>query len=218
LARRPQSCAPAGPPADDLPKGRICIRIRIRIPSPRCPEAPPLPRHTTTARRVLLSLLTLGVLYANVAVMLSYWRVPCPQALRPPAPAWVGDAFLIFGVFSRSERVNRELMLWSVPPGSGDRPQDWHYLRVGDYMPYKPGEQTIRAWHGRQQALWGDEAQRAAWARMARQVRLRHNRLHPDRPIQRVAIGEAVWPIGPAGFRAGKQPEQTQFLVWFTEP
>ena len=53
--------------------------------------------------------------------------------------------------------------------------------------------------------MHGRGAQREAWRVLARKIRERHNRLHPDHPIARVLLGSEDWPQSPDGFRARKR-------------
>ena len=66
--------------------------------------------------------------------------------------------------------------------------------------------------------VYGEAAQRAAWAVLARKIRARHNRLHPDLAVQRVRIGALRWPISTLGYWAGKLPSRTRSQIWFEEP
>jgi hypothetical protein len=177
------------------------------------------PPNAARWRRLSMNAIAIAVLYGNATVVLQppgFAGTP----LELPTPAFVRDAFLMTGMFSSYSAVNSDFMLNGLRTQAGRKPDRGHWiaLRVRDHFTQRHGVTFTQLFAAHPWDVQGKAAQTRAWAVLARKVRERHNRLHPDAQIERVQFGAIEWPQDPRGYRALKQPQQMHVRVWYVEP
>jgi hypothetical protein len=159
--------------------------------------------------------LAIFILYGNVAVALQ----PPPLAkakLGLPHPAWMHDAFLMTGMFSSYSKRNADVFIGGERTQEG-REQDrgkWIRLPVRDHFPDRHGVVFVRLFAAHHWDVFGPKAQKRAWKELAKRIRARHNRLHPDAPILRVRFGQVDWPQSSRGYRARKSADTVRVQTW----
>jgi hypothetical protein len=183
-------------------------------PHPSEPH-PPEPHRRVRLARNLLALL---ILYGNAAVALQ------PPALRHlglsiPRPSWVHDAFLMTGMFGSYSVTNGDFVLEGRRTQQGTEASrgQWIALRLREHFARRHGVTFTELFAAHHWDVLGREAQREAWAFLARRIRERHNRLHPDLPVDRVRFGSESWPQSRLGYRAGKASGPVSLELWFEE-
>jgi len=157
------------------------------------------------------------LVYGNLAVALQ----PPQLGVAPlPRPRWLFDAFLLPGMFSGYTTTNLDFHLTGLRDDrgrEGDRGR-WIVLELGEHFPQRLGITFTQLYAPHHREVLGAAGQRAAWASLARKIRQRHNRLHPDQPVVRVRIATLEWPIHPSGYRGGKRADTMRLRSWFEEP
>ncbi len=163
-----------------------------------------------------MNLVALAILFGNLAVIFNPVKfglngVPGLLDLLPPGPRFAAhDAFLMTGMFSGYPDSNTDLVVRGHRRGG-----DWFELELSEHFPRGVGPECTRMWATRYWDMAGARAQRAGWKIYTEKIRARHNRLHPDDPIDRVELGSDNWPLSTRGYRAAKTPEQTRFNSWY---
>ncbi len=168
-------------------------------------------------KRWVMSAVALLIAYGNLAVILhpsKFGLGTLPGLPRPPA---IHDAFLVTGMFNSYTEENLELFLEGETTGEGSTRTRWMAISVSEHFPQRRAVAYTQLFAPHHWDMYGPEAQREAWAGMARRIRARHNRLHPDQPVARVRFGTNVWPQHPAGYDAARRPGQTDRRLWFSE-
>jgi hypothetical protein len=170
-------------------------------------------------RRACMNAIACVLLYGNAAMALQppalqakRWSLPVPTALR--------DAFLLNGMFNSYSLRNADFYLSGLRTGRG-APEDrgrWIKLRLRDHFGQRHGVTFTQFFAAHHWDRFGARGQRAAWVELARKIRERHNRLHPDRPIARVMLGVEDWPQSPNGFRAEKRAPLIRAHTLYLEP
>lgn len=165
------------------------------------------------ARSIAANLLILFVLWANVATVLNYPLYLWSSKILLPLPAQVYDAFLLFGVFSHYEVINRDIELYGITPATAEDPEGTIVpLVASDYLPFQRGPMQSRTYvlkHGYSGGLVG---QQMALADLAAKIRGRYNREHVERPIARLVIVEVTWPRAFRSYEALKSNESLRVL------
>lgn len=175
----------------------------------------PRSRRLTRALRNAVALL---IIYGNVAVALQPAALR-RAGLRVPRPAILHDAFLMTGMFSSYSLTNSDFVLLGQRTQAGlaqDRGQ-WIRLRLRDHFVSRHGVVFTQLFAAHHWDVLGVGAQRRAWAFLARRIRERHNRLHPERAVARVRIGSVEWPQSPLGYRAAKDAGPVHSRIWYSE-
>jgi hypothetical protein len=170
------------------------------------------------ARRLAMHAFALLVIYGNVAVALQ------PSAVRRlgltvPRPAVLHDAFLMTGMFGSYTRRNSDPFIAGARTRDGrehDRGQ-WIRLRIRDHFAERRGVVFTQLFAAHHWDVHGKNAQRRAWQGLARRIRERHNRLHPDAQVRYVRFGQIDWPQDPRGYRAGKLAPHVRATDWYSE-
>lgn len=142
----------------------------------------------------------------------SQWNpLPHSRALR--------DMFLLPGMFSTYSRKNVDPFIGGKRTDTGDERDrgQWVRLEVSEHFPHRNGVNFTRIYAMHHRDMWGAEGQRRAWAQTAERIRHNHNRLHPDRPIERVRFGLLWWPKSPAGYRVRKTAKEIETQTLFAE-
>lgn len=143
--------------------------------------------------------------------------VPAGAHFPSPHPALgaLDEALLKGHMFATRNPDNGEAVIEGrAARGPGAR--RWRVLRTEDFLVDEvPGARVTRLSAVRARLLGGPEAQREAWAEMARHVLRRQNALHPEAPIDAVRFGLSRWPKDDAGFAAGARPGAVSYVPWF---
>jgi hypothetical protein len=157
------------------------------------------------------------VVYGNTAVAL---QPPRLGFVLLPRPAWLLDAFLLPGMFSSYTTTNIDFHIAALRDAHG-RAEDrgrWITLELSEHFPQRLGITFTQLYLPHQREVLGAEGQRRGWETLARKIRERHNRLHPDHAVTRIKLGTVEWPIRPGGYRAGKNASTVRMRPWFVEP
>jgi len=139
--------------------------------------------------------------------------------LPKPASRAVHDMFLMTGMFSSYSTNNLDLIIRGHLSDADWLPEDdrWVDLTIKEHLPRTLGTEYTRLWASHHKNTFGKKGQQAARAVFATKVRERHNRLHPEQPIDAVMLGVETWRQQPEGYRAGKSPTTTKFHNWYEE-
>jgi hypothetical protein len=170
-------------------------------------------------RRVLMNVVALGLAYGNAAVALQPPRLRAAP-FHLPAPAFVVDAFLMTGMFNSYSLVNTDPFIAAERTRTGsvaDRGQ-WIELPTREHFVQRQGVTFTQLFSAHEWDMHGMAAQQRSWVFLARRIREHHNRLHPERPVARVAFGNYEWPQSPLAYRALKRSSMLRSRAWFTEP
>jgi len=127
------------------------------------------------------------VLYTNAAVMLNGVVGP---AL--PAPLGLADAFALFGVFHTYEGINREVAVEAFSDAKGR----WIAVDLDEIAPFPRGKRMTRLLSIRHLGTWAFPDLAAARRFLARKIRERVQRLHPDLAVSAVRVRSLTWPRG----------------------
>lgn len=185
------------------------------------PSSPQPLRHTseplTWLRKVVMSAIAIVIVYGNLSMIFN------PSKLGVPLPnPWfmtrtIQDAFLLTGMFSSYADQNIDFVIGgrTVPQASGEQPK-WIVLDLNEMIPGRMGIKFTQLLVARHWDILGKRAQEAAWHQAAKKMRARHNRLHPDQPIDAVRLGVMRWPLSPDGYRAAK-PKKSPYLDWYND-
>jgi hypothetical protein len=164
--------------------------------------------------RLFLSVLTLALGYTNVAILASVTDERLATGMRLPlasAPA----AFLnVFPVFQYFLRYNMEFEL----EGRRADAATWVRLDLAEYFPFRRGELHARLLTDALYAYGGEAARQRAWDFMARKLQARHNRLHPDAPVDAIRLRQLRWPRSIEGYRAQRTPSMTREILIYVGP
>src|SRR5438552_386646 len=145
-------------------------------------------------QRAIMGAIAIGLLYGNAAVALQ------PPQFRSapvhlPCPDFVIDAFLMTGMFNSYSPNNIDLFIAGERTRSGatiDRGQ-WVELPLHEHFAQRRGVTFTQLCSAHEWDMHGIAAQQRSWAFLARKIRERHNRLHPNRPVARVGFGAYEW-------------------------
>lgn len=158
-----------------------------------------------------------GLAYGNAAVGLQ------PPQLRAapihlPAPGFVIDCFLMTGMFNSYSDLNHDPFIAGLRTerGVGSDRGRWVELPLAEHFAQRQGVVFTELFSAHEWDMHGPPAQRRAWSALARRIRERHNRMHPERTVARVAFGSVGWRQSPLGYRARKT-EATPPEPWFVE-
>lgn len=175
--------------------------------------------HPSAARRALLNVLAVLLIYGNATVALQPPRVR-RAGLTLPAPRWVRDAFLMSGMFTTWSRSNLDMFITGLRTHDGEPATRGRWIRIAvrEHFPDRHGVTFTKLFAMHHWDARGVGAQRRAWKGLARKIRDRHNRLHADRVVARVRFGSLEWPQSPLGYRAGKVPGSIVTRTWYEEP
>jgi hypothetical protein len=174
----------------------------------------------TIARRCVLTLVTLLIVYGNVAVVFQPRKLGFPKTPPVlPLPMALHDAFLLPGMFTGYTRVNYDIWIEGELMGATAKaPSDhWATLNTKDFFPRRHAISFIQLWAAHPWDMLGTRAQHEAWTTYAKQIRHRQNLLHPEARIDHVRFGIDFWPQTAAGYRAGKLPATIRRATWFTD-
>lgn len=169
-------------------------------------------------RKTVMSVVAAVILYGNVAVIFNPQKLGLPFESPWPRPFLLYDAFLLTGMFTSFATENIDFVIGgrTVPRSPGEKPT-WIVLSLNEMVPGRMGIKFTQLLVARHWDMLGVWAQRVAWSRAAKQIRARHNRLHPDRPIDAVRIGALAWPLDPRGYRAAKPKAHAHYRDWHND-
>lgn len=123
------------------------------------------------------------LVYANISVIL--WGIGVPVPVLPATH----DGFMLFGVFHTYEDINRETIL-----EGRDASGAWLPLEIREHVPYELPERNRRLNAARVAGPLSFQSSSESHAFLLRKIRERHNRLHPDQPVDAVRIVMLTWP------------------------
>jgi hypothetical protein len=175
----------------------------------------PLKRLWQGLRELVVIYFVVAVLYGNLAVIVN----DLPLGVQLPTIGGRVQLFDIFSVFSFYQPVNDAIFLRGyVAQGAGCLDNSPLIdLNVDEYLPHWRGEQQSRAFANHHYYYGGSPGQQKALGRLAGKIRERHNRLHPQCPVDRVDIGVYRWPRSPQGYETLRTPDQTRIIYWYPE-
>jgi hypothetical protein len=149
--------------------------------------------------------------YTNAAVILAPVTRRFLESEGLPVPAWIADAFNVFGVFWTYETINREILIEGLPRGS-DR---WIRLDPDELLPFPRGERLTRAWASRPFGDLPTMSQEEAFRVEARKMRERYGRLHPGKQLRRIRILLQTWPRSRRGYE--KEKDRLETTTWYAD-
>ena len=140
-------------------------------------------------------------LYGNVALIVF------GTGLVVPTPRFLLVAFNVFGVFTLHEEINREILVELRLAGT----DEWIVHDASEYAPtivWKRLErfQAHRDVHGPE----AREAQRV----LAEKIKARYNRLHPERPADRIRVSLQTWPRDARGYTVRREQDVRTELLY----
>lgn len=181
-------------------------------PGQKHPIIPAILRH---ASAIVAAYICLTVIYGNLAMLLNQ----SPLKTRLPAAPFSMDMFNIAGVFSYYETINRQVFIEGrvSPKAECAKAGQWIQLEAKTFLPFSRGEQEMRLWVSRQYNEGGPIAQQKGFRQLARKIRNRHNRIHPQCPLTAVSFGVLTWPRSPQGFETLKTQTRVKRQTWYAE-
>jgi len=168
-------------------------------------------------KKLFLHLLIITVLYSNIAVISNHVSIKFQMGNVLPLQFFLYDLFNTFGVFESYSTDSRQMLLLGLDKDRDMLKDDWRDLFIDDYFPFPKGEQRQRFSAVRFNVLHGEGGELFARKFLARKVRERYNRLNPERPIERVMLGVAIWPRSLKGFNAARTEESTKYFRIYAE-
>jgi hypothetical protein len=160
-------------------------------------------------RRSAMSLIAVLILYGNAALIFNPQKLGLPLPNPWPRPFALVDAFLLTGMFTSFTSENMDFVIGGrrqvqASMLASDNKPEWIVLSLNEMLPGRLGIKFTQILAARHWDMLGVKAQHAAWHEAAQKIRARHNRLHPDRPIDAVRFGAMSWPLSADGYRAAK--------------
>jgi hypothetical protein len=164
----------------------------------------------------------LGVLivYGNLAVAFEPQRIGLRGWPALPVPRLLYDAMLMPGVFGGYSLQNYDFFLLGRRSDRGRAADRGASIRLDlrEHFPLREAITYAILFVPHQRDLYGASEQRRAWGSLARRIKARHLRLHPDAPLAALRIGIDVFPQSPLGYRALKQPGKIWTQLLYAEP
>jgi hypothetical protein len=156
-----------------------------------------------------MAFLGICLCYANVATIFraSYFNW---FGFRLPMIDGFESGMMLFGVFSYFEDDNHAICLFG---GDSNQSAGWRDLNSGQYFPMCVGAQQSRMWASRHLRELNSTEHWQVWLDMGWKILQRHNRLHPDQPLTRVAFQSRSWPRSAKGYYA-REAEATVNRLW----
>lgn len=173
---------------DRVKKGALALCDNSQ--SMRIRRSPRRGRRRTCAMATVVAVL---LVYFNIAALFrsSGMRVELPR------PWFASSLFQIFSLFGYYTEENYGYELQVRRAGEVD---GWYEINPYDFFPQTLGEANRRlnfySYHGQ------SERKARTYGVMADRIKLRHNRVHPDEPIDRVQIYLVEWPKSSDGYMA----------------
>ena len=196
--------SPADDPLAQPPNSAISADASLR---------PFLARLATKSKRIATNLLILGVIYVNAAIIFDYPLAKYAAGFSFPMNWRVYDCFQIFGVFSSYEMMNRDVEIYGITAPTPSSPEGRIIkLDLTEYFPFRRGEAQSRATVVRQLYMYGPVGQYEAYQVLAKKIRARYARLHPETPIEKIVIVQAAWRRNLEGFELLKLNENLTIL------
>jgi hypothetical protein len=150
-------------------------------------------------------------------IVLQKIKLPLLPALTFPNLKPIADLFDMYSVFAYYETINRETVIQGLPRGASPDGDEWIDLNIVDeYCPHYQGEQHMRIYLSKHY-MQGSEFHKNAYKAFAAKIRNKYNREHPDKPIQKIAVGFLTWPRSTEGYWKLKQPETELFQLLYME-
>jgi len=169
-------------------------------------------------RKFAMSLIAITIIYGNVAMIFN------PQKLLPFLPnRWpttfaMQDAFLLTGMFTSFSTENVDFMIGGrIAPRAPNEKASWIVIDQDEMFTGRMGIKYTQILAARHWDMLGKQAQQDAWHKAAKKIRARHNRLHPDQPIDAVRIGVQLWPLSADGYRAAKRKDTRRYVDWYND-
>jgi hypothetical protein len=167
----------------------------------------------TTFKRLFLSVIAIGLIYLNLAVLFDE-TINKYFGFHPPVPKGGYNALIIFGVFNRYDTNNEQLTIWGLATNQQTKASYWKELPAREFVPFTCGERNSRLWADMHYRNLGRQGHWETWQAMGRKILARHNRLHPEDPISQVSLQSLTWPRSPDGFYAlQSRATRRQFFI-----
>lgn len=174
----------------------------------------PALRPISRRARALRSVLALALVYGNVAVLNAQFAVVYEWVPALPVIDLLADPFYLFGMFDDYERDARELVVEGYVAGA----HEWIRLDGADFFPGSVADRQIWA-QGRRKLgeLLTDEMMEDEQRCLLSRIRARHNRLHPERQIEKVRVGHLSWEKSAQGHEAKRVRSEEEMVIWYEE-
>lgn len=169
-------------------------------------------------RKLVMSLIAAVIVYGNAAVIFNPHKLGLPLPNPWPRSFALHDAFLMTGMFTSFSTENVDFVLGGrrIPRAPEQKPE-WIVLSLNEMIPGRLGIKFTQLLVARHWDFLGVEVQRQQWKQAAKKIVARHNRLHPERPIDAVRIGTMEWPLSPHGYRAAKPKTGAHYRDWYND-
>ena len=177
---------------------------------------PALLRPRSRALRWTLNGLGALILYGNVAVIFQPAMLGLGGLPRLPLPFVLEEAFLLPGMFGGYATEHSRCLIEGLR-SAGQGQQGWLAIPVQEHFPERLAVASLQLSAVRFREALGRSGQQRAWRMMARKIRLRHNRLHPDRQVERVRFGVMRWPQSADGYWALARSRHVRHELWYQE-
>ncbi|MGD8863753.1 MAG: hypothetical protein PVI30_27310 [Myxococcales bacterium] len=161
------------------------------------------------------------LVYGNLGVALTPGPVSRALGVPPlPQPPVLRDAFLLPGMFNSFSRRNFDHYIGGLRDDTGEAATrgKWIPIPVKEHFVQRHGITFVQLSAMHHYDVHGPDLQHHAWAGLARRIRARHNRLHPERRVRRIRFGIVTWPKSPEGYRHRKQAREIRTVTWYVEP
>jgi hypothetical protein len=183
------------------------------VAAPDAASRPSSGRLADGARKLAASAVILFVLYVNVAIIFNYPLAKFAAGFSLPMTWQIYDCFQIFGVFSSYEMLNRDVEVYGITAPTKSMPEGKIVrLDLAEYFPFGHGESQGRATVARHLYNFGPVGQYDAYQSLAKKIRARYARLHPEIPIEKIVIVQVAWRRNLEGFELMKLNENLSIL------
>jgi len=163
-------------------------------------------------QKTILSLLTLVILYSNVAIIFGH----LPKIKRPPIDPVSHYLFNIFSVFSSYVNSNYDYILWAHTRDNSTGKEQWERLETKEYFPFKRGEQHARMLIRLHKFNLPSQEYNAVQERMMAKVLQKYNRQHTDKLALKMALTQEWWPLSRRDYEEYRTAEliRIRYLFW----
>lgn len=165
-------------------------------------------------QKIILSLLTLVILYSNMAIIFGHFSF----IRRPPVDPLSFYLFNIYSVFSSARfKTNLDYVLWVYTSDVWIGEKQWERLETNEYFPFKRGEQHSRMLIRLHKFNLSHREYTAAQALMMAKIRKKYNREHFSKRALKAALTVERWPKSRREYEEFRTPELTRSRYMYVE-